>query len=155
MVTAGNLEAAADAAEVTLEVAQQWASEPDIKAVISHDQVAALDTATETRERIIARYANIANADITAYFVPGTDYAAIKPPEELTAGQRAAIKKISHNQHGPILELHDAVRANDKLTEICALISDSNNDESADEKAKRIRTLLQEMEDVTTGVTTH
>lgn len=155
MVHTGNIDAAAKVVEITLEVAEQWLNVPEIEQLITHDMVAAIDTAIETRERVIARYANIANADITDYFVPGSNWAALKPAEELTKAQRLAIKEVGANQHGPVLKLHDSIRANDKLCDILALISDSNTDESADEKARRIRTLLQEMEDVTTGVITH
>jgi len=155
MVHAGTIEAAAKAAEITIEIAEQWLVDPDIEAVIFHDKVAAVNTATETRERVIARYAAIANADIIDYFEPDTDCAMLRPLNQLTQQQRLSIKKISHTQHGPVLELYDRLRANDKIAEIIGVLNTHDTGESADEKARRIRTLLQEMEDVTTGVTAH
>jgi len=155
MVQAGDIGAAAKAAEVTPELAEQWLLDPDIKAVIDHDKVAAIDTATETRERVIARYAAIANADIGDYFMKDTDWSMMKPIDQLTRTQRLCIKKIKPTQHGVELELYDRLRANDKLAELLGLLADGTGDVSAEDKASQIRNLLQEMEDVTTGITTH
>lgn len=154
-VNTGNIEHAAKAAEITVEEAQLWLIEPDISAVIVHDKVAAVTTAMETRDRIMARYAIIANADYGDYFVVGTECSMLIPLDKLTKEQRMCIKKIKHTQHGPELELYDRMHANNKLAEAFKIFADDTVGASVEEKASQIRTLLQEMDDVTDGFTAH
>ncbi len=155
LIHTGNIEHAAKAAEISLELAREWERDPDVEAVITHDKVAALNTAFETRERVIARYANIANNDPGDFFLGGEVGWQLKPLELLTADQRRCIKKITRNQWGESVEFYDSMRANDKLAEILRVIVDDVGSQSAEEKASQIRRLLQDMEDATTGVTTH
>lgn len=155
LIHTGNIEHAAKAAEISLELAREWERDPDVEAVITHDKVAALNTAMETRERVIARYANIANNNPGDFFVGGEAGWQLKAVGDLTDDQLRCIKKITRNQWGESVEFYPADRANDKLAEILRVIADDMRSESAEEKASQIRRLLQDMEDATTGVTTH
>ena len=151
-----DLASAAKQAEISEVEAGEWLVQPAIQAVILADQIADINTATETRERVISRYAEIANADILDYFVPETQCTILRPLEDLTPAQRRCIKSIKHNAQGvPALELYDRLRATDKIAEIIGILDKNDTGESSEEKAARIRHLLKEMEDVTTGVTTH
>lgn len=156
MATTSNIEQAAKVAEISLEQAEQWLVHPDIEPVILHDKIAAINTAMETRDRVISRYANIANADLSDYYVKNSNMTQLRDIGDLTVAQRQCIKSVKFTPQGdPILELYDRMRANDKLADILKVVSDDVTGASAEEKASQIRTLLQEMEDVTTGVTTH
>lgn len=155
LIHTGSLENAAKVAEISLELAREWENDPDISAVITHDKVAAITTAMETRERVIARYANIANNNPGDFFYGGDLGWQLKAVGDLTDDQLRCIKKITRNQWGESVEFYPADRANDKLADILRVIGDDQRSESAEEKANQIRKLLQDMDDVTTGVTTH
>jgi len=162
VVTTGNLKKAADFVGIDDATAAEWFADPEVNEIMVHDRRAGLTTAMETRERVIARYAEIANGDITEYFKRGGDEAGggwfqLKNIDDLTPEQRRRIKKIKPTQHGIELELHDAQRANDKLAEILKLFEDNSDNETAEDKAKLLRQLADEMEGATAGgsFTTH
>jgi len=150
-----DFELAIKEAEIDRETGVEFLNDADVAATIDTDRLAGIAASLETRERVIARYANWADNDPGDYMLGGEAGWELKPPEMLTPNQRRRIKKISHNQWGTTVEFYDSMRANDKLAELLGLVADTGNDESAEDKAKQIRGLVDEMERATTGVTTH
>jgi hypothetical protein len=162
VVTTGDLKKAAEFVGIDDETAAAWFADPEINEILVADRAAGLTTAMETRERVIARYAEVAAGDITDYFHDGGaegegGWFRLKDIKDLTPAQRRRIKKIKPTQHGIELELHDPMRANDKLAEIMKLFEANTDSESAEDKAKLLRQLADEMEGVTAGggFTTH
>lgn len=146
---------AATEADMTIEQAQAKLAEPEFFELVEADRQAAVTADMETAERIIARYANIANNDPGEFFLGGAAGYEPKPVEMLTREQRQCIKKITHSQHGITIEFHCPMRANDKLAEAKRIFIETDTGETTDEKAARIRQLLRGINDATTGITTH
>jgi len=145
----------ADAADVPIEEATALIRDPEFIKLVDADRDALLLTEMETAERIIARYANIANNDPGDFFLGGCAGYEPKPVELLTKAQRQCIKKITHSQHGTTIEFHCPMRANDKLAEFRKLFIATESNETTEEKASRIRELLAGIDSATTGITAH
>lgn len=147
---------AATGSELSIAQAQTLLENPEFFAIVEGDRSAAHASDMETAERIIARYANIANCDPGEFFQGGEMGFEPKPLDQLTKAQRQCIKKLKPSQHGTEIEFHCPMRANDKLAEAKKLFVETETSESADEKAGRIRDLIAGIDSATSGaVTTH
>lgn len=145
-----DLRRAAAAAEVSEDTAKEWLGRPEVAAEIQKDMLANLTTAMETSERIIARYAVLADLDVTEYYMGGDAGWAAKPIELLTHNQRRRIKKVAFTANGDMnIEFHDPVRALDKLAQIHGLFENELDTETAEQKARQIRDMIKAMEDAT------
>jgi hypothetical protein len=168
VVTTADVDKAAEFIGIDRATADEWLNDPDVQAAIAHDTAAAVAVAGESRETIIARMVNWANADIGDYFEqrpvapPDPDGNAepdaggwfrLKSPGQLTADQRKRIKKIKWTQHGPEIELHDPMRANRDLAEAYAIFENKQEDKRPEDWATQLRELAGEMEKVTSGAT--
>ena len=106
----------------------------DVQEAIKQYSAMCARNAGESRETIIDREVNWASGDIRDFFrkVPvladdGTPAAdqfgneifteELVPITEWTKAQAQRVKKISWNRNGPVLELHDPMRANRNLAE--------------------------------------
>ena len=122
--------------------------------------------AGESRETIIAREVNWASGDIRDFFVlkavldnegnpsihPLTGEAEITeemiPITEWTKEQAQRVKKISWNRNGPVLELHDPMRANRNLAEYNGLTVKESDALSADDAANLIGAAMARMDEL-------
>lgn len=131
------------------------------------DKYAALVTrnAAESSETIIDREVRWATVDIRAYFVkkpilkndgtPSTDEAGVElfteemiPITDWTRDQAACVKKVSWNRNGPVLEFHDAMRANRNLAEYNGLTASEHEALSADDAANLIGAAMARMDEL-------
>lgn len=102
----------------------------------------------ESRDTVLAREINWAQADIRDYFTATGDAVAIlKPLGQLTDNEARRIKKLSWNQYGPVLELHDPGRANRNLAEYLGLTQKEGNDLTPQDAASLIAAALDAMEE--------
>ena len=104
----------------------------------------------ENEDSVIARWARWADADIGDYFDEGW---ALKDISTLSETARKCIKKvkITHNAHGRNIdfELHDAAKENINLANMMGILKDTGEEsESAEQQAKSIKQMLQEMNEV-------
>jgi phage terminase small subunit len=120
-----------------------------VQAAIRRHQNALAAVAGESRDTVLAREINWAQANIKDYFITATDTVAVlKPLEQLTDDQARCIKKLSWNQHGPVLELHDQGRANRNLAEYLGLTQKEGNDLTPEDAASLIAAAMDAMEEV-------
>lgn len=131
------------------------------------EKYAALCTrnAGESRETIIHREVQWASADIRGFFTkvpiisddgePATDNAGneifteeLIPITDWTREQAACVKKISWNRNGPVLELHDPMRANRNLAEYNGLTAKEDQALSADDAANLIGAAMARMDEL-------
>jgi len=109
-----------------------------------------LRSAGENEDSVIARWAKWADVDMGDYFSSGWE---LKDIDSLSEDARKCIKKvkISNNQFGRNIdfELHDASQANIHLANMMGILkNDDGAGASAEEKAKSIKQMLQEMNEV-------
>ena len=119
---------------------------------------------SENRDTIIAREVNWANCDIRGYFrkvliidengLPKIDtYSGDKmfteemiPITDWTEKQGKAVKKISWNREGPVIEMMDAARANRNLAEYEGMLQKDDNNLTADDAASLIAASMAAMD---------
>lgn len=103
----------------------------------------------ESRETIIAREVNWASSDIRDYFVDAGDVTGVlKPMSSWTKEQAQCVKKISWNRNGPVLELHDPMRANRNLAEYNGLTVKEDQALNADDAASLIGAAMARMDEL-------
>ena len=108
-----------------------------------------LAVAGETHNTILQRTINRAKSDIGDYFeTTGDVTGALKPLHKLTKEQRQCIKKLSWNQHGPVLELHDPSAADAKLAEYMGMTKREDEALTADDAASLIAAAMDRMDAV-------
>lgn len=122
---------------------------PNVQEAIRRHTAILLRNANESRETILAREANWAEADIGDYFHETGDMrGALKDLSQLTKLQRQRIKKLSWNRNGPVLELHDPGRANRHLAEYAGMLKQKVSDMTPVEAASAIHDALKAMDEV-------
>lgn len=119
----------------------------------------------ESRETIIAREVTWATSDIRNFFykrpllnndgTPSTNEAGeplatdeMKSILDWTKEEAACVKKISWNRNGPVLELHDPMRANRNLAEYNGLTQKDDAALGADDAAALIAAAMGRMEEL-------
>lgn len=139
---------------------------PKVQEAIRRHSAIVLRNANESRETILGREANWAEADIQDYFerVPilkddGTPAINSKTGREMFTTEMKditslpkhisqRIKKLSWNREGPVLELHDPGRANRYLAEYAGMLKQKVSDMTPVEAASAIHDALKEMDKV-------
>lgn len=137
----------------------------DVKRAIQIYAQCKASVAGENRDTILDRIINRARFDIRDYFetVPITDEHGnprlgagniplvteeMKPISNLTREQAARIKKLSWNQHGPVLEFHCPAAADRDLANLLGYTSRDDENLSAEEAAMLIGAALQRMDEL-------
>lgn len=151
VIATGDKMKAAEFVGIDEATADDWLKNAAVLAAIDHDTRAAVAVAGETRETILARLINIANGDLTEYFVPGSGWQQLKDLDELTPEQRKRIKKVEWTQHGPRIELHDPVRVTIQIAEMTGYFTSVAEDEKPEDLASKLRELADAFEQVTSG----
>jgi hypothetical protein len=163
----GNGTAAAEAAGYGAPATAQYdcLKNPKIKEQIKRYAALCTRNAGESRETIIGREVNWAKAKINDYFndvpliaadgSPVLDASGqpattteMKPMSEWTDDQARRVKKISWNRNGPVLELHDPMRANRNLAEYNGLTQKEDQALGAEDAANLIAAALDRMDDL-------
>lgn len=89
---------------------------PDVAALIGRELQAQRARTRITADRVLAEYARIAFADIARLVEWGPEGLVVKPLEELSADDRAAIAALTGGgKRTPRIRLHDKQRALDRL----------------------------------------
>ncbi len=145
--------AATDAGYKEYQEAARLLQHAVIRQAIQDELRSALQKEGENSETIIARWANMAQANLADYFKMDQDgEISLKDLDSLTNEQQLRLKKITatRNQYGQniTVELHDVLKANDRLAEIHGLLRTDANFLPPDETAKEIRDVLRKMDDV-------
>jgi hypothetical protein len=97
--------------------------DPRVLALIDRQRTAMCAVAGETRNTILKREIDWANADLTQIFLntPETiaewHNAGLLHPSEWDEVSKRALKKVSFGQHGPTVEFQDAQRSNKNLAD--------------------------------------
>jgi hypothetical protein len=122
--------------------------------------------AGESRETILNREVNWASGDIRDFFVlkpildnegnpsihPLTGEAEITeemiPITHWTKEQAQRVKKISWNRNGPVLELHDPMRANRNLAEYSGMLMKEDQALNAEDAASLIGAAMARMDEL-------
>ena len=163
----GNAVAAAEAAgyKDASQSAQDCTNNPRIQVEIEKYAALCARNAGESRETIIAREVNWASGKVSDYFrdvplvnadgepildasgQPATT-TEMKPMSEWTDDQARRVKKISWNRNGPVLELHDPMRANRNLAEYNGLTAKEDQALSADDAANLIGAAMARMDEL-------
>ena len=121
--------------------------------------------AGESRETILSREVNWAAGDIRSYFyrkpilmddgTPATNEAGeeifteeMRPITSWSKEEAQRVKKISWNRNGPVLELHDPMRANRNLAEYAGMLRGENEALNAEDAAQLIAAAMERMDDL-------
>lgn len=138
----------------------------EVRAAIESHCAVLRSNANESRETILDREANWARSNIKDYFerVPIVNAEGeqrinphtgqpmfteeMKPLSSLTDEQAKRIKKLSWNREGPVLELHDPMRANRNLAEYAGMLKQKVSDMTPVEAASAIHDALKDMDEV-------
>jgi len=165
----GNATKAAIAAGYAENSARQQGSRllqrDDIKRAIQIYAQAKANVAGENRETILDRMINRAQLDIRDYFVtvPITDEHGeqriardglplvteeMKPFNQLNRAQAGRIKKLSWNQHGPVLEFHCPAQADRDLANLLGYSKEDHSSLSAEDAAALIAASLAKMDEL-------
>jgi hypothetical protein len=164
----GNGTAAAEAAGYSTpsQSAQDCIKNPRIQEQIEKYSALCARNAGESRETILHREVNWASGDIRDFFVmkaildnegnpsihPLTGDAEFTeemiPITEWTKDQAARVKKISWNRNGPVLELHDPMRANRNLAEYNGMLMKEDQALNADDAAALIAASMARMKEL-------
>jgi hypothetical protein len=121
--------------------------------------------AGENRDTILDRMINRARFDIRDYFetVPILDQNGqhrlgagniplvteeLKPMNQLTREQAARIKKLSWNQHGPVIEFHDPAAADRDLANLLGYTKEDDSSLTAEDAAALIAASLAKMDEL-------
>jgi len=119
-----------------------------------HDELrACLQKEGENSETIIARWANMAQANLADYFKMDQEgELTLVDLTLLTKDQQLRLKKITatRNQYGQniTVELHDVLKANDRLAEIHNLLKAEQGFLPPDQTAAEIRDAIKKMDAV-------
>lgn len=131
------------------------------RAILRYSQSKAA-VAGENRDTILERMINRARFDIRDYFetVPITDEHGnprlgagniplvteeLKPISNLTREQAARIKKLSWNQHGPVLEFHDPAAADRDLANLLGYSRREDENLTPEDAASLIAASMERM----------
>jgi len=137
----------------------------DIQRAIQIYAQAKAAVAGENKDTILDRMINRARFDIRDYFetVPITDEHGnprlgagniplvteeLKPMSALTRAQAARIKKLSWNQHGPVIEFHDPAAADRDLADLLGYKKEDNSSLTAEDAASLIAASLAKMDEL-------
>jgi hypothetical protein len=115
--------------------------------------------AGESRETIIGREVIWSKGDIREFFVkvpiipddgsPPTAFTEeMIPITDWTKEQAACVKKISWNRNGPVLELHDPMRANRNQAEYIGLTAKEDQALGAEDAANLIGAAMARMDEL-------
>lgn len=138
---------------------------PKIQEQISKYAALCTRNSAESRETIIAREVTWATSDIRDFFYKrpllsadgtvstneaGEDLFTdeMKSILDWTKEEAACVKKISWNRNGPVLELHDPMRANRNLAEYNGLTAKEDAALGADDAAALIAAAMGRMEEL-------
>lgn len=117
-----------------------------VEAIEKHSKIVAT-VAGETKDTVLGRIINRANADIGDYFLTTEDtQGVLKSLDLLTKAQRQCIKKLSWNQHGPVLELHDPAQADRDLARLMGLEPRENEALTPDDAASLLAAAFERMD---------
>lgn len=136
-----------------------------VRAAIRRYSQATAAVAGENRNTILDRMINRARFDIRDYFetVPIVDEHGnprlgagniplvteeLKPISNLTREQAARIKKLSWNQHGPVLEFHDPAAADRDLANLLGYTKEDDSSLTAEDAAALIAASLAKMDEL-------
>lgn len=163
----GNAVSAAEASgyKDASQSAQDCINNPRIQEQIKLYAALCTRNSGESRETIIAREVAWATGDIRSYFyrkpilkddgTPATDEAGneifteeLRPITDWSKEEAACVKKISWNRNGPVLELHDPMRANRNLAEYNGLTAKEDAALGADDAAALIAAAMDRMEEL-------
>lgn len=123
------------------------------------------NVAGENKDTILARIINRAQFDLRDYFITvpivdehGNQRLArdgvplvteeLKPLNQLTQAQAARIKKLSWNQHGPVIEFHDPAAADRDLASLMGYVKEDHSSLTAEEAAALIAASLAKMNEL-------
>jgi hypothetical protein len=133
-------------------------------AIVAYSRKKAV-VAGENKETILSRMVNRANLDVRDYFVvvPVVDDQGqpvlgaggiplateeMKRFNDLTPEQGARIKKLSWNQHGPVLEFHDPSQADRDIAQLMGYNKTEGASLDAEDAAQLIAAALDRMDDL-------
>lgn len=130
-----------------------WWRHAAVQRAINQELRACLQKEGENSETIIARWANLAQANIADYFKMDQDGVLnLIDLDSLSEDQQKRIKKVTAtvNQYGQnvSLELHDVMKANDRLAEIHGVIRNESSSMSPEEAGEAIRRALTQMDKI-------